>query len=35
MLYSNEIRDDLEKLEELVSLHNQVEEARLQDKLGI
>ena len=34
MLHSNKIKDDLEKLEELVTLKNQVEEVRLQDKLG-
>ena len=31
MLYSIKNRDDLEKLEELTSLQNQVEELRLQD----
>ena len=34
MLYSIEDREDLEKLEELVSLENQVKVVRLQDKLG-
>ena len=35
MLYSLEIRgDDLENLGELASLQNQVEETRVQDKLG-
>ena len=34
MLYSLENREDLEKLEELGSLQNQVEEVRLQDNLG-
>ena len=34
MLYSIENRDGLEKLEELVSLNNQVKGLRLQDKLG-
>ena len=34
MLYSIEDREDLEKLEELVSLQNQVKVVRLQDKLA-
>ena len=34
MLYSIEDREDLEKLNELVSLQNQVKAVRLQDKLG-
>ena len=34
MLYSIKDREDLEKLEELVSLQNQVKTVRLQDKLG-
>ena len=34
MLYSIKDREDLEKLEELVSLENQVKVVRLQDKLG-
>ena len=34
MLYSIKDREDLENLEELVSLENQVEAVRLQDKLG-
>ena len=34
MLYSIKSREDLEKLEELVSLGNQVEELPLHDKLG-
>ena len=34
MLYSIKDREDLEKLEELVSLQNQVKVVRLQDKLG-
>ena len=34
MLFAIKTRDDLEKLEELASLQNQVEELRLQDKLG-
>ena len=34
MLYSFKDREDLEKLEELVSLENQVKVVRLQDKLG-
>ena len=34
MLYSNKDREDLEKLNELVSLENQVKVVRLQDKLG-
>ena len=34
MLYSIKNRKDLEHLEELASLQNQVEEGRLQDKLG-
>ena len=34
MLYSIKNRKNLEKLEELVSLKNQVQEARLQDRLG-
>ena len=33
MLYSIKNRDDLEKLEELASLQNQVEEVQIQDKL--
>ena len=33
MLYANKNRDDLEKMEELSSLHNQVEELSKQDKL--
>ena len=34
MLYSIKDREDLEKLEELVSLQSQVKAVRLQDKLG-
>ena len=34
MLYSIEDREDLAKLEELVSLQSQVKAVRLQDKLG-
>ena len=34
MLYSIKDREDLENLEELVSLENQVKAVRLQDKLG-
>ena len=34
MLYSIKNREDLEKLEDLVSLQNQVKVVRLQDKLG-
>ena len=34
MLYSIKDREDLEKLEELVSLQNQVKVVILQDKLG-
>ena len=34
MLYSIKIIEELEQLNELVSLQNQVNEARLQDKLG-
>ena len=34
MLYSIKDREDLENLEELVSLENQVKLVRLQDKLG-
>ena len=34
MLFTFEKREDLEKIEELASLQNQVEELRLQDKLG-
>ena len=34
MLHSIKDKQDLEKLEELVSLQNQVNEVRLQDKLG-
>ena len=34
MLYSIKDREDLEKLNELVSLENQVKFVRLQDKLG-
>ena len=34
MLYSIKDREDLEKLEELVSLQNQVKVVKLQDKLG-
>ena len=34
MLYSIKDREDLENLEELVSLENQVKVVRLQDKLG-
>ena len=34
MLYSIKDREDLEKLNELVSLENQVKVVRLQDKLG-
>ena len=34
MLFAVKIRDDLEKKEELASLKNQVEEVRLQDRLG-
>ena len=34
MLYSIKLREDLENLNELVSLGNQVKDLRLQDKLG-
>ena len=34
MLYSNKDREELEKLNELVSLNNQVKAVKLQDKLG-
>ena len=34
MLYSIKDREDIEKLEELVSLQNQVKVVKLQDKLG-
>ena len=34
MLYSIKDREDLEKLEELVSLQSQIKAVRLQDKLG-
>ena len=34
MLYSIKDREDLENLEELVSLENQIKVVRLQDKLG-
>ena len=34
MLYSNKNIEGLEKFNELVSLQNQVQEVRLQDKLG-
>ena len=34
MLYSIDNRQELEKIEELVSLQDQVNEVRLQDKLG-
>ena len=34
MLYSIDNRDDLEKIDKLVSLQNQVKELRLQDKFG-
>ena len=34
MLYPIKEREDLENLEELVSLENQVKVVRLQDKLG-
>ena len=34
ILYSNKDREDLENLEDLVSLENQVNVVRLQDKLG-
>ena len=34
MLYSIENREDIENLNELVSLENQVKAVRLQDKLG-
>ena len=34
MLYSIKDREDFEKINELVSLQNQVQEVRLQDKLG-
>ena len=34
MLYSNKNREDLENLNELVSLQNQVKVVKLQDKLG-
>ena len=34
MLYSIKDREDLEKLEDLVSLQNQVKVVKLQDKLG-
>ena len=33
-MYSIKNREDLEKLDELISLKNQVKELRLQDKLG-
>ena len=33
MLFSTKNKEVLEKLNELVSLHNQVQEVRLQDKL--
>ena len=34
MLFANRNREDLEKLKQLVLLKNQVEDLRLQDKLG-
>ena len=34
MLYSIEDKEDFAKLNELVSLQNQVQDVRLQDKLG-
>ena len=34
MLFPNNNREDLQNLNELVSLRNQVKEVRLQDKLG-
>ena len=34
MLFANRNREDLEKLEQLVLLKNQLEDLRLQDKLG-
>ena len=34
MLYPINNREDLKKLDEAVSLQNQVQEVRLQDKLG-
>ena len=34
MLYSNKNIEELEKLNELLSLQSQVQEVRLQDKLG-
>ena len=34
MLYSIKNKEELEKLNELVSLQNQVQEVRLQDTLG-
>ena len=34
MLFPIKKRDDLEKIEALASLHSQLEEIRLQDKLG-
>ena len=34
MLFSNKNRDDLENLNELISLQNQVKELLLEDKLG-
>ena len=34
MLFPTNNREDLEKLNELISLKNQVQEVRLQDKLG-
>ena len=34
MLFAIKDREDLEKLEDLGSIENQVEEFRLQDKLG-
>ena len=34
MLYSTRNIEDLQKLNELASLQNQVQEARLQDELG-
>ena len=34
MLFPIKNREDLENLEDLASLQNQVEEVRLQDKLG-
>ena len=33
-MYSTKNREDLESLQELASLQNQIEETRLQDKLG-